>query len=189
MGPLERVCVMLTKLRDNSCKNYRILLPLLHPCALQFSCALHLFAFVFCSHTHPFLFLTTLVRTTETLLPLLHPRALQGQWALYWDVSLLQEAGSQDFCCHLHSLAFVFCSHTHPFLFLSTTTPHHTTPHHTTPHSSTTPHHTTPHHTTPHHTVRGYGVAFCGAMYGCSLMYLSLDPVLNTVDPAFVILQ
>ena len=32
--------------------------------------------------------------------------------------------------------------------------------------------------------VRGYGIAFCGAMYGCSLMYLSLDPVLcdTTVD-------
>ena len=33
-------------------------------------------------------------------------------------------------------------------------------------------------------TVRGHGIAFCGAMYGCSLMYLSLDPVLcdTTVD-------
>ena len=33
-------------------------------------------------------------------------------------------------------------------------------------------------------TVRGYGIAFCGAMYGCSLMYLSLDPALcdTTVD-------
>ena len=32
--------------------------------------------------------------------------------------------------------------------------------------------------------VRGYGIAFCGAMYGCSLMYLSLDPALcdTTVD-------
>ena len=28
------------------------------------------------------------------------------------------------------------------------------------------------------------GIGFCGAMYGCSLMYLSLDPVLcdTTVD-------
>ena len=51
MGPLERVCVMRTKLRDNSCKNHRILLPLLHPCALQFSCALHLFALL-SDHTH-----------------------------------------------------------------------------------------------------------------------------------------
>ena len=32
--------------------------------------------------------------------------------------------------------------------------------------------------------VRGHGITFCGAMYGCSLMYLSLDPVLcdTTVD-------
>ena len=51
MGPLESVCVMRTKLRDNSCKNHRILLPLLHPCALQFSCALHLFALL-SDHTH-----------------------------------------------------------------------------------------------------------------------------------------
>ena len=42
---------MRTKLRDNSCKNHRILLPLLHPCALQFSCALHLFALL-SDHTH-----------------------------------------------------------------------------------------------------------------------------------------
>ena len=63
MGPLERVFVMLTKLRDNSCKNDRILLLLLHPCALQLCCALHSFAFVFCSHTHPFLFLSTWFRS------------------------------------------------------------------------------------------------------------------------------
>ena len=63
MGPLETVCVMLTKLRDNSCKNDKIVLPLLHPCALQFCCALHSLAFVFCSftHTHPFLFLSTVL--------------------------------------------------------------------------------------------------------------------------------
>ena len=54
---------MLTKLRDNSCKNYKILLPLLHPCALQFCCALHSIAFVFCSHTHPFMFLSTWFRS------------------------------------------------------------------------------------------------------------------------------
>ena len=54
---------MLTKLRDNSCKNYRTLLPLLHPCALQFGCDLHSFAFVFCSHTHPFMFLSTWFRS------------------------------------------------------------------------------------------------------------------------------
>ena len=65
MGPLERECVMLTKLRDNSCKNDLILLPLLHPCALQFCCDLHSLAFVFCSHTHPFKFLSTATGTYD----------------------------------------------------------------------------------------------------------------------------
>ena len=54
---------MLTKLRDNSCKNDIILLPLLHPCALQFCCALHSLAFGFCSHTYPFPFLSTWFRS------------------------------------------------------------------------------------------------------------------------------
>ena len=52
MGPLERVCVLLTKLRDNSCKNYRNFVAIAAPScvAILLSSAFACICFLF-THT------------------------------------------------------------------------------------------------------------------------------------------